>query len=95
MSIKTMGPKVISALALLGLLAGSAHAYAPHPELLDIMGFSPQTVEVIETQTYRDEWKQPPPRKRTVEQQLYRNIWINDWTGSLDPFGSGIIRERQ
>ena len=77
------------------LSAAGAHAFAPTTDLLKIKGYSPQTVDVIYTQTKRMEWKNPPAPTMTPEERFYHNVIINDWTGNFDAFGSRIIRERQ
>jgi len=73
----------------------TAQAYEPTKSLLESKGFSPLTADIVDVQAKRQEWKQPPPPERTPVEQVKRNIWINDWLGNVDPFGSYIIRERQ
>ncbi len=83
------------ALCVMASYPGVSAAYAPEHSLLEIKGFSPETVNIIETQTDRMEWKRPSPPERPPSKQFLRNVFINDWTGNFDPFGSHILRERQ
>jgi uncharacterized protein YqiB (DUF1249 family) len=69
--------------------------YQPDPEFLQIKGYSPELIDVTHVQRYRQEWRYPPPPERTPSEQVLRNIYINDWLGNADPFGSYRIRERQ
>ncbi len=94
MAVALLGGTASSLLGLPGL-SGISHAAKPDPELLKIRGYSPETVLTTVVQSRRQEWVEPPPPERTPWQQFRRNIYINDWTGNFDPFGSHIIRERQ
>lgn len=79
---------------LLGNSLLTAYAYRPEPEFLQIKGYSPETVDVTVVQSYRQEWRYPPPPKRTPTEQFWRNVFINDPLGNIDPFGSYKIREK-
>ncbi len=95
MSIK-LNEILLGAFLLLALLStGTGWAYAPEPVLLDIKGYSPEIIDTIQTQTDRMEWRQPQPPARTPKERFLHNIFINDWTGNFDPFGSHVLRERQ
>ncbi len=96
--MKTTLTKLLTAALLLLLtatLTTNAMAYKPTKSLLETKGYSPLMAELINVQAKRQEWKQPPPRRRTPQEQIERNIYINDWMGNMDPFGRYIIRERQ
>ncbi len=75
------------------LLAGHALAYAPESDLLKIKGYSPETVDIAATQRNRQEWREPPAPKLTPVGRFFHNIYYGNWTGSMDEFGSSVIRE--
>jgi hypothetical protein len=82
------------------LLAGmampnTASALAPEPDLLKIKGFSPEVIQVTETQRSRQEWRTPQAPTLSPMGRFVHNIYYNDWIGSLDAFGDSIIRNRQ
>lgn len=83
---------------LLGLLANLLHVspadYAPAPDLLQRKGYSPETVQTIDTQRYHQEWRYPPKPKRTPKQQFWHNVKLGDPMGYIDPFGDYTMRER-
>ncbi len=80
--------------ALIATMNSVAGAYAPEADFLQIKGYSPEIIDSIVTQRYRQEWRYPPPPKRRPKDQILRNIFINDPLGNIDPFGSYKIRER-
>lgn len=81
-----------AAIALMMLGGGLAQAYAPESDLMEIKGYSPGLIEAINTQRSRQEWREPEAPKRTTVEQFFHNVYYNNWTGSVDPFGSGVIR---
>ncbi len=95
MSTKSNFKLLSTLLILTSLCAGISSAYTPDPVLLKTKGFSPETIQTIKTQSSRMEWDRPEDPARSPKQQFLRNIFINDWTGNFDPFGSHKIRERQ
>lgn len=84
---------LLTALALVCLSPAPALALAPEVDLLQVKNYSPQTIRIIEMQRSRQEWKEPASPLRTPAQAFWHNVWYGDWTGSLDDFGSGLIRE--
>lgn len=83
---------------LLALLANlvqiSSADYAPAPELLQRKGYSPETVQTIDNQRYRQEWRYPPQPRRNAKEQFWHNVKLGDPMGYVDPFGSYQFRER-
>jgi hypothetical protein len=83
------------AMILMGISQPAAHAFAPEPDLMKIKGYSPEVVHTTEIQRSRQEWRNPPAPRLTPFERFLSNIYYNDWTGSLDEFGSQVIRYRQ
>lgn len=77
------------------LVASSAYAYSPEPELLELKGYSPQTIRVADVQKHRQEWRNAPPPLLSPTKRFFRNIFYNNWVGSMDEFGYGVIRNYQ
>lgn len=94
-SVKRVALSVCAAVLAISTVSTAALAYPPNKSLLESKGYSPLTAQIIDVQAKRQEWKQPPAPERDPKEQIKRNIYINDWTGNMDPFGSYIIRERQ
>jgi hypothetical protein len=74
--------------------AGQALAYAPEGDLMKVKGFSPEVIQLTETQRSRQEWKTASAPKMSPTERFIHNIYYGDWTGDIDEFGSGIIREK-
>ena len=87
---------VISAAVAVGVLMGmgQAFAYAPEGDLMKIKGYSPEIIDVTDTQRSRQEWREPPAPEHPPLEKFFHNIYYNEWTGSVDEFGSGIIRSK-
>lgn len=75
------------------LAVSPALAYAPEGDLLKIKGYSPEVIETANSQRSRQEWKQPSAPKQTPKEKFFHNIYYGDWTGSIDEFGSQVLRE--
>lgn len=86
---------LLTTTSLLVVVSPEAQAYQPEPDLMMVKGYSPATIELTQVQRQRNEWKEPPARIRTPWQQFWYNVWNNDWTGSVDPFGRSVIRQNQ
>ncbi|MBY0403041.1 MAG: hypothetical protein K2X66_04025 [Cyanobacteria bacterium] len=83
-------------LLLVSVSANSpSFAFAPEPDLLKIKGYSPEVIHTTEVQRSRQEWRVPPVPRLSPMERFLHNIYYNDWVGSLDEFGSQIIRYRQ
>jgi len=80
--------------ALAGILSGQALAYSPENDLMKIKGYSPEVIQLTETQRSRQEWKEASAPKLGPVERFFHNIYYGDWTGDIDQFGSGIIREK-
>lgn len=78
---------------MISSLAGQALAYAPEGELMKIKGYSPEVIETANSQRSRQEWKEPAGPKQTPRERFFHNIYYGNWTGSVDEFGSQVIRE--
>lgn len=79
---------------LMAMVQKPAFALAPDMDLMRIKGYSPEVIHTVEVQRNRQEWRVPmTPRHSPLERILY-NIYYNDWTGSMDEFGSYVIRNR-
>ncbi|MBY0449388.1 MAG: hypothetical protein K2X01_02020 [Cyanobacteria bacterium] len=82
---------VFSALALT-VTAGPSRAFAPEPDVMTNKGYSPQLIDFVEDQRDRQEWKPQRPGQLTPRERFLRNIYYNNWTGSVDKFGAQVIR---
>jgi len=80
--------------AYLAIGANAARAYAPEPDLMKIKGYSPEIIDVTETQRSRQEWREPPAPTLSPVEKFFHNIYYNNWTGSVDDFGSEVIRDK-
>jgi hypothetical protein len=81
--------------ALAGLaLVGQAMAYTPENDLMKIKGYSPEVIQLTETQRSRQEWKEASAPKLGPVERFIHNIYYGDWTGDIDQFGSSVIREK-
>ncbi len=89
--IKAMATGVVLAGGLV-MLAQSAMAFAPEGDLMKIKGYSPELIQVADKQRSRQEWRTPSIPKQGNKERFLHNIYYGDWTGSMDDFGSGIIR---
>jgi hypothetical protein len=76
----------------LQVLVQAAHAFTPDPELLKIKGYSPAVLRVAEVERARMEWREPPQPLLPPKEKFLQNVMWNEWTGSVDEFGSQIIR---
>ena len=87
--------QLLTVAILCGTLSASvAQAYAPEQDLLQIKGYSPEVIETATKQRSRQEWRQPEAPLRTPVEQFFHNIYYNDWTGSVDEFGSTVLRKK-
>ncbi|MGE0201074.1 MAG: hypothetical protein AB7P76_08910 [Candidatus Melainabacteria bacterium] len=84
----------IAAIAAAACTGMAAWAYAPEEDLMQIKGYSPEVVELANTQRSRQEWRKPAPPPEKPLEKFFHNIYYNNWTGSFDDFGSEIIRNR-
>ena len=85
----------VASILLNAAVALPALAYAPEPELMQLKGYSPEVVSTAQDQRKRQEWRQLGVQTMTPMERFWHNIMYNNWTGSVDPFGSQILRERQ
>lgn len=72
-----------------------AFSFAPEDELMKIKGYSPMMVKLVETQRSKQEWRDSGAPVLTPAQRFVHNIYYNNWTGSMDAFGSEQLRERE
>jgi hypothetical protein len=93
MILKRHTTKLIAVLSAV-VLCLPAMAYTPDEELMQVKGYSPELITVTDTQRSRQEWKQPITPVLSPKQRFLHNIFYNNWTGSVDDFGSQIIREK-
>lgn len=77
---------------LLAHTVGAAQAFPPDVDTLQYKGYSPAVVQATRRQRLHQEWRQPVKRKYSPVGMFFRNIWYNEYTGSLDPFGEAVIR---
>ncbi len=87
------GIAVGAGVILSSLNVSPALAYAPEGDLLKIKGYSPEVIETANSQRSRQEWKEPSAPKQTPMERFFHNVYYGDWTGSVDEFGSQILRE--
>lgn len=88
----TLGVMVLALWA--GFSQQGALALAPEQDLMKIKGYSPEVIHTVEVQRSRQEWRVPQPPRLTPTERILYNIYYNEWTGSMDEFGSYIIRNR-
>ena len=67
-------------------------AYSPEVETMEVMGFSPDTIDMTMTTRSRAEWRGIRPRKRSFKEQLMYNFVHNVWIDPVDELGHSIIR---
>lgn len=81
---------------LLGCMmsGNAAMAFAPEPDLMKIKGYSPEVIYTSQTTRSRMEWRVPPVPTLSPLERFIHNIYYNQWIGSMDEFGSQIIRYR-
>lgn len=82
-----------------GMLAGmvtggQALAFSPEGDLMKIKGFSPEVIQLTDSQRSRQEWKESSAPKLSPTERFFHNIYYGDWTGDIDQFGSSVIREK-
>jgi hypothetical protein len=87
---KTSG--VVLALGILAM-SSSAFAYTPENDLMKIKGYSPEVIQTANQQRNRQEWKEASVQSKSTTEKFFHNIYYGNWTGSIDDFGSEIIRE--
>lgn len=80
-------------LAVVAMSGVQAFAYAPEGDLLKVKGYSPEVIQLTESQRSRQEWREASPPSQTPMERFFHNVYYGDWTGSVDPFGSQIIRD--
>jgi hypothetical protein len=71
-----------------------AFSYAPEVEQMKIKGYSPMMIKMVQDQRNRQEGRDSVSPTLTPAERFFHNIYYNDWTGSIDNFGSEVIRER-
>ena len=76
-------------------IAPLAHAYAPEAELMQLKGYSPEVISTAADQRKRQEWRQASTPVMTPMEHFWHNVVYNNWTGSVDPFGAQVLRDRQ
>jgi hypothetical protein len=82
---------LVVAVATIGL-ANTSQAHSPDAEHLVRKGYSPEMVEATQVARSRIEWRRVPPPKTSPFKKVLKNIWTNDWTGSIDEPGYTTIR---
>jgi hypothetical protein len=70
----------------------TAIANTPTMETLQNQGYSPEMIDMTNVAQGRAEGRGIAPPKRTPMQQLLQNIWTNNVTDGMDPFGYTLIR---
>lgn len=86
---------VLGAGLVAGMMLGAqAWAYSPENDLMKIKGFSPEVIQLTETQRSRQEWKEASAPKLGPVERFIHNVYYGDWTGDIDQFGSGILRDK-
>ena len=99
MTVKSFRPVLWTAwvvgLGVAALLHGApALAYAPEGDLMKTKGYSPEVIQLAQTQRSRQEWRATAPPKMTPTERFFHNVYYGDWTGDVDQFGSMILREQ-
>ncbi|XVJ51179.1 MAG: hypothetical protein HEQ32_03470 [Vampirovibrio sp.] len=79
-------------LSLGGMAPLSALAFTPDVEILQLKGYSPDTIEHIMAARSRAEWRGMAPPKRSPVQKFFYNIIHNNAIDSIDEPGQQIIR---
>jgi hypothetical protein len=86
---------VMGAALLMGVTYNTvAFGFAPEPDLMKIKGYSPETINITQTQRNKQEWRAPHAPNMSPMERFFHNIYFNDWTGNIDEFGSQIIRNK-
>ncbi len=98
-TMKSWKPVLLTALVagvgVAALLHGApALAYAPEGDLMKTKGYSPEVIQLAQTQRSRQEWKMSAAPKMTPTERFFHNVYYGDWTGDVDQFGSMILREQ-
>ena len=88
-----LGAGLISMLSWLALV-NPGFAYAPENDLMKIKGYSPEVIQLTETQRSRQEWKEASAPKLGPVERFFHNIYYGEWTGDIDQFGSGVLRDK-
>ena len=95
-----MGHKVVftvSAAMLMGVFSSQlllpVLAYEPTRSLMDVKGYSNETIRHTEVQRDHQQWIAPKPDPLTYKQRLWRNFYYGDWTANVDDFGREKLRE--
>ncbi|MEB3206000.1 MAG: hypothetical protein VKK59_01465 [Vampirovibrionales bacterium] len=87
----------VSLTLLMALLASQlvapVLAYEPTRTLMDVKGYSNETIRHAEVQRDRQQWIAPNPDPLTPTQRLWRNFYYGDWTATVDDFGREKLRE--
>jgi|GEM_PF-5415393 len=86
---------LLSALLVVAFAGASSipsMAYTPDVDTMNVMGFSPDTIDMAMTARSRAEWRGVRSRKRSPGVQILYNLIHNDPTGGLDESGHNIIR---
>lgn len=93
MMLKTVTVRGLAlGVAVAALWTAQALAYAPENDLMKIKGYSPETIQAMDTQRSRQEWREPVAPKRGPVQKFFHNVYYGNWIGDVDEFGSQVIR---
>jgi hypothetical protein len=88
----SLGIALGAGILLTHFVGSQALAYVPEGDLLKIKGYSPEVIETADHQRSRQEWKEPSAPKQSPMEKFFHNIYYGDWTGSVDEFGSQVLR---
>jgi|GEM_PF-1888418 len=93
LGVSILGAGLVSILSWVAL-ANPVFAYAPENDLMKIKGYSPEVIQLTETQRSRQEWKEASAPKLGPVERFFHNIYYGEWTGDIDQFGSGVLRDK-
>ena len=71
----------------------AAHAVTPDPDFMEMKGYSPEMVRMMNVSRSRNEWRGTPPPVRSPLKQILHNIWHNHPAGMMDEMGYTVIRD--
>lgn len=87
-----LGLALNAGLLFASLLQQPALAYSPEGDLMKVKGYSPELIQMTDTQRSRQEWKQAAMPTKTPVEHFFHNIYYGEWTGGVDDFGSQVLR---
>ena len=79
-------------MALLAVTGSQAFAYGPEGDLLKIKGYSTETIQAVDIERSRMEWRQPAAPRMSPKEKFFHNIYYGDWIGEVDDFGNTTMR---